>query len=73
MRDWMRMARKRRGLSLEVAAARMGVTVGYLSMIERGLRMDSMSLEFAVRVAGALGLPLDNVIRWEKMKNGRYV
>ena len=33
-----RMIRRRRGLSLEVVAGLVGITAGYLSMLERGLR-----------------------------------
>ncbi|MGH8904180.1 MAG: helix-turn-helix domain-containing protein, partial [Egibacteraceae bacterium] len=33
-----RMIRRRRGLSLEVVAGLAGITAGYLSMLERGLR-----------------------------------
>jgi transcriptional regulator with XRE-family HTH domain len=57
----LRQARKTRGLTLEVLAETVGLTPGALSHIESGRRLPDP--KNAVRIAEALGLPVDDVLQ----------
>ena len=65
MRDWLREKRRERGLTEEHMAERLGISAPYYSFIENGLRQKKMTIDFAVKLADALSIPLDAVIRWE--------
>lgn len=56
MHDHLRALRKGRGYSLDELAARTDVTKGFLSLVERGLRVPSIST--LLKLAQALDVPL---------------
>lgn len=59
----MRALRERRGFTLEELAARSGVSKGFLSEVENAKR--SLSAEYLLRVANALGASVDYLLRGE--------
>lgn len=58
--SFLRGARKRRGLTLRAAAARLGVTPSYLSHIENDRRVPSHGV--LKEIAGLLGVDLDDLL-----------
>lgn len=61
-RTWLWEARKRKGLTQEQAAAGLGISFAYYSLIETGRRMTRMSLPFAIRLSKLLDIPLQEII-----------
>jgi transcriptional regulator with XRE-family HTH domain len=59
----MRALRERRGLTLDELAARSGASKGFLSEVENAKR--SLSAEYLLRVANALGASVDYLLRGE--------
>lgn len=64
----LRIRERRRELGLEVSdlAGRMGVTESAIYMIERGERGKGLSLETAVRLAGALEVAISDIRAWQE-------
>ena len=58
----LRARRRHRRLTLGGLAARVGVTMGYLSQIENGRK--SGTLDLLRRLAAALGVTLDDLAGW---------
>jgi transcriptional regulator with XRE-family HTH domain len=52
----VRSARKKRGMTLQQLSEQTGLSIGYLSMLERG--RSNPSLASLLRIAGALNLPM---------------
>ena len=72
----LRLVRRRRGWTQRALAARVGVSQGLISMIERG-HMDTVSLRILRRVAGALDIRVDLKPRWragdlDRLLNARH-
>jgi XRE family aerobic/anaerobic benzoate catabolism transcriptional regulator len=67
--DRLRRERERRGLSKKKIAAMSGISRTAIVMIESGQR--SPSLMICLRLADALGLRLDNVLRGAYRSRGR--
>jgi transcriptional regulator with XRE-family HTH domain len=63
MGDRMRELRERRGFTLDELAARSGVSKSFLSEVENAKR--SLSAQFLLRVANALGASVDYLLRGE--------
>lgn len=59
--DRVRSLRCRRGLTQEAFATRSGISVSFVSLLERGIR--SPSYETLVRIAQALEVPLAELFR----------
>ena len=55
----LRKLRKKLGLTLETLADQAGLTKSYLSKVERGL--SSPSIEVALRLAGAMNVPVEDL------------
>lgn len=60
----LRAWRRHRRLTLDGLAAKVGVTKGYLSQIENGRK--SGTLDLVRRLAGALGVTLDDLAGWRE-------
>jgi transcriptional regulator with XRE-family HTH domain len=54
----LRRLRKERGLTLEEAANEIGITLQYMSLLEKGQRK-SVAFEIMVNIARFYGVPLD--------------
>ena len=63
--DQMKAARKLRGLSLRVAAMRLGISASYLAQIEGGKR--NLSLEVLFAAARAYKVSLDVLLGREQL------
>lgn len=66
-RKWLKMARKKAGLSQKNMANACKMSDSYYSCIERGIRQKRMELEVASNIASALGTTLDHVREQERI------
>ena len=64
----LRAWRLYRGLTLDVLAARIGVSKGYLSQIEQGRKAGTLGV--FRRLADALGAFIDDLAGWENERDG---
>lgn len=66
MRSWMEKARKGCGLTMKAAAAKLGISESYYSMIERGERQQKLDIALAVKMSGAFGISLEYIVNQEE-------
>lgn len=70
MREWLLDMRKEDGLTGKDMAAKLGISEAYYNRIEHGQRKKSLSLEFCMKLAEALGRDWF-VIATEEARYGR--
>lgn len=70
MREWLKNARDKKGLSQRETARRLEIGQQYYSGIENGTRQKELQLLMAVRLSELLQIPLREIIEAEG--GGRY-
>ena len=65
MRGYLRTLRAEHGLTMQDAAARLGITKQYWEMIENGKRQRKMDIEMAAKIASLFGVSLQFVVDQE--------
>ena len=66
MREWMEQARKKRGLTMKMAGAELGISESYYSMIERGERQQNLDIALAAKMSGVFGVSLEYIVEQEQ-------
>lgn len=64
-REWLKTARKSKGLTLVQLAAQIGCSFNYISDLEHGRRMPS--LKTALKLAAALNFSVEKFIEGEEV------
>ena len=65
MRDWLKEARTRKGLTQLQVAEALDVTESFYSFIEKGQRVRRMTIPMACELSKILGIPLEKIIEQE--------
>lgn len=65
MRDWLKKERTDRGLTMAEMAKKLDLTESYYSRIEGGERQKKMDLLLVRKLASALDIPIEDIIRKE--------
>lgn len=65
MREWLKNARKEKGIAQQEIAKMLGINQQSYSMIERGERQKEMGLILAVKISSTLKIPLSHIIAME--------
>lgn len=66
MREWLKTARKAKGMTMKDVAEKLGISESYYSQIESGERMQKMDLPVASALSTAVGIPLYQIIEQER-------
>lgn len=69
----VRAARKSKKLSLEAVAGELGISLGFLSEMERGKKLPSGDYEFHVTVSKETGAPLEELLAAAATERGELV
>jgi Predicted transcriptional regulators len=68
MRDWLKEARKKEGLTMKALGEKLGVSESYYCMIENGARQIRMDMALAARISKELNISLDIISKYEARK-----
>lgn len=65
-RDWLKKARKARGMTMATVAQKLGISESYYCMIEAGNRKERLDIPIASKISETLGVPLAEITDVEK-------
>lgn len=66
MREYLKVLRVEKGLSMQDIADRIGISKQYYQLIESGERQQNMDITLAVKIASAFNIPVERIINEEK-------
>lgn len=66
MREWLKDARQKAGLTQAELAKDLGITESYYSYIERGARQKSLDLTLVIKLARFLCLTTSQIVEYEE-------
>lgn len=66
MREWLRNARREKGISQESLSKKIGISRAHYTRIENGYRQQKMTIEMAQKLATVLDIPIETVLQNEK-------
>lgn len=69
MRDWLKSARLERGLTTKKISEKIGISESYYSMIENGIRQQTLDFSLVIKLADVLGISLQGIAQLEKETN----
>ena len=67
MREWLRNARTKAGMSQQEAANKLELTRQYYAMIEKGERQKSLDILLAQKIGSLFNLTLDQIADCDKI------
>ena len=67
MRDYLKVMREGRGLSLQDMADKIGISRQYYQLIENGERQKKMDITLVKSIATIFGVPLETIIEQENI------
>lgn len=70
MREWLKSARERRGLTMKAMSEALGISESYYSLIEAGERQKRLDFSLVVRLATVLEMSLQTVAENEDARKG---
>ncbi len=62
MRDWLKTAREKCGMTMKVAAKKLDISESYYSMIESGSRQKTLDISLASKISLLFNIPLQNIV-----------
>lgn len=65
MRDWLKVARKERGLTMAELGSKLNISESYYSQIEAGSRQKNMDISLVRALSEALGIPIKEIVEKE--------
>lgn len=65
MREWLKLARTARNMTMADLADKLNITESYYSYIENGARKKKLDIVFVVRLSEVLGISISDIIRFE--------
>ncbi len=65
MRNWLKDARQKCGLTMAELSQKLNISESYYSCIESGKRQKRMDITLASKISVALGIPLEQIIKIE--------
>ena len=66
MREWLKSAREKCGLTMKTASERLGISESYYCSIENGVRQKNMDITLASKISVVFGVPLSEVVENER-------
>ena len=66
MREWLRTARKSKGLTMKALASELGISESFYCAIENGHKKKDMSASIALGLSEALGIPVRDVLEMDR-------
>lgn len=66
MREYLKVLRAEKGLSMQDIADIIGISKQYYQLIESGERQQNMDITLAVKIASAFNIPVERIINEEK-------
>lgn len=67
MREYLKLMRESRGLSLQDMADKIGISRQYYQLIESGERQKKMDITLVKSIATIFGVPLETIIEQENI------
>lgn len=65
MRDWLKAARKERGLTMAELGSKLKISESYYSQIESGTRQKNMDITLVRALSDALGISIKEIVEKE--------
>ena len=65
MRDWLKAARKERGLTMAELCEKLKISESYYSQIESGTRQKNMDISLVRALSEALGISIKEIVEKE--------
>lgn len=65
MREWLKTARKAKGLTMAELGAKLNISESYYSQIEAGTRQKNMDISLVRALSEALGLSIKDIVEKE--------
>ena len=66
MREWLKNAREKCGLTMKTASEKLGISESYYCSIENGVRQKKMDITLASKISVIFDVPLTEVVANEK-------
>lgn len=66
MREWLKAARQKKGLTMAEIAQELDISESYFCSIENGVRQKRMDMALASRLSLILGISLPRIAEYEK-------
>ncbi|MCI8526452.1 MAG: helix-turn-helix transcriptional regulator [Oscillospiraceae bacterium] len=66
MREWLLKLRRDQGLTLKVAASKLGVSESYYSLIEKGIRQQRLDMALAEKISKLFDVSLDYIAEQDR-------
>ena len=66
MREWLKNAREKCGLTMKAASEKLGISESYYCSIENGVRQKKMDITLASKISVVFDVPLAEVVANEK-------
>ena len=66
MREWLKSARKRSGMTITEMAGELGISRSYYAYIESGKRKKRLDTTFCVKLAKIFCLPVQQIVEFEE-------
>lgn len=65
MREWLKIARVKKNLSMAEMGKRLNISESYYSYIESGERQKNMDISLASKISVILDIPLNEIVKAE--------
>ena len=66
MRDWLREARQKKGMTMKQLADELHISESYYCSIENGNRQRDMDISLVCKISDALKIPIKQILRFEQ-------
>lgn len=70
MREWLKMAREKSGLTMKTASEKLGISESYYCSIENGVRQKRMDITLASKISVVFDVSLAEVVENERSAEG---
>lgn len=70
MRDWLKISRKEKGITMSELANKLDISESYYCLIENGERQKRMDISLLTKLADALNIPIAEIVALEEEKKG---
>lgn len=66
MREWLKNARKEKGITMAAFSKELGISESYYSLIESGARQEKMDMAIASKISKILNISLKQIVNFEQ-------
>lgn len=68
MREWLKDARTKAGLTMKEVGEKLGISESYYCAIEKGERQKKMDMLVASGLSAVLDIPISEIVQMEQMR-----